>query len=356
MAQITVQDALGVNQTAARVVNTGAADAVDSLPVTMSNDVSLLGPAALSTLNDDLLTGVNNGWYDCGSFQSGSIQVIASAGISAGAVFFEQTNETSLAPAGVPLRAYEASSVSLNPNVAAVTIAASTARVFTVPINSRYIRVRISTAFVGGTVRAAATFSQRPSSFPVVNVQQATAANLNATAVGNAAVGATAGVNPVQTAGVANTAQPTARTAGQIVAPLYSKVGHSITMANQIRDLRDLNPMVTLTTTAETTIVTAVAATFNDLEDLIVCNTATFTGTPTAARLDIRDVTAGTVRFSVPIPLTPSNPIPPLNFPAPMKQTTVNTAWTAQLVFVGGTSPAIGSGDIRVTAQTVRNI
>lgn len=356
MAQITVQDALGANQTAARVVNTGSAAPTDSLPVVMADDVSVVGPAALSALNADLLTGGVNGWYDCSSYQSGSIQIIAGAGISAGAVFFEQTNDTTLAPAGAALRAYEASSVSTNPNVAAITIAASTARIFTVPINARYVRARISTAFVGGTVQAAATFSQRAASFPVINVQQAVAANLLATVNGNAAVGAAAGVNPLQIGGVAATAIQTARTAGQIVLPAFDKIGRQITQVNQIRDLRDLNAMVALTNTTETTVAAALAATFNDLEGLIVCNTATFTGTPTAARLDFRDVTAGTVRFSVPLPLTPSNPIPPVTFPAPMKQNTVNTAWTAQLVFVGGTTPAIGSGDIRVTAQTVRNI
>lgn len=168
----------------ARTPPLGAAAPTAATPVVMSNDVTVTGPTAQSAINVDLLTGTVNGWYDAGSFQSGSIQIIASAGISAGAITFEQTNDTTSAPAGVALRAYEASLINSNPNVAAIPIAASTARIFTVPVNSRFIRVRISTAFVGGTVQAVGTFSQRAASFPVVNVQQATAANLNATVSG----------------------------------------------------------------------------------------------------------------------------------------------------------------------------
>jgi hypothetical protein len=358
MPTITVKDGLGSNQIAALVPTTGNAAPANSLPVVQSDDVTVTGPAAQSVLNADLLTGVTNGWYDCGAFQSGSVQIIASAGISAGAVIFEQTNDTTLAPAGVPQRAYEASVIAVNPNIAAITIAASTNRIFNVPINARYIRVRISTAFVGGTVQAVGVFSQRSTNFGVVNVQQSTAANLlmTATAAGTAAAGATASGNPVYTAGVAATAQPTARTAGQMVSGFFSKVGHTVSILNQIRELRDTQAMVTLTNTTETTIAPAVAATFNDLEGLNVCTTATFSGSPTAVRVDFRETTGGAVRFSQTIPLTPGSDIAPICFPAPIKQAVVNTNWTAQVAFVGGTSPAITAGDIRITAQTVRSI
>jgi hypothetical protein len=141
-------------------------------------DVTVTGPAAQSALNNDLLTGNANGWLDASAYQSGSIQIIGGAGITAGQVIFEQTNDTTLAPAGVPLRAVEISSVALNPNVAAIAIAASTARLFKIVISARFIRVRISTAFTGGTVQAVAVLSQRPTSFSTINVQQAAAANL----------------------------------------------------------------------------------------------------------------------------------------------------------------------------------
>lgn len=163
-----------------------------AVPVIQTTDTSVVGPVAQSAINTDLLTGTVSGWFDAGAYQSGSIQIVGSAGISAGAVIFEQTNDTTLSPAGVPLRAYETSSITANPNVAAVSIAASAVRLFTVPVNARYVRVRVSTAFVGGTVQAFGTFSQRSATFPTVNVQQATAGSLNVTAslaAGAAAVG-----------------------------------------------------------------------------------------------------------------------------------------------------------------------
>lgn len=204
----------------------GPQSAAASLSVVQSDDTTVTGPAAQSAINVDLLTGTVNGWYDARGFQSGSIQIVAGAGISAGAVIFEQTNDTSLAPAGGPLRAYEATSINANPNVAAITIAASTARIFTVPVNSRFIRARISTAFVGGTVQASATLSQRAASFPTVNVQQATAGNLNVTVggtlpaiVGQGASGAALAGNPVRMAGSdgTNTRNLVTDTAGNLL-------------------------------------------------------------------------------------------------------------------------------------------
>ena len=153
-----------------------------AVPVIQSTDTSVVGPSAQAAINTNLLTGTVNDWFDAGAYQSGSIQIVGSAGITAGAVIFEQTNDTALSPSGVPLRAYETSSITANPNVAAITIAANAVRLFTVPVNARYVRVRISTAFTGGTVQAFGTFSQRSTTSPTVNVQQATASSMNVTA------------------------------------------------------------------------------------------------------------------------------------------------------------------------------
>ena len=180
-----------------------------AVPVTQTTDTSVVGPVAQSAINTNLLTGTVNGWFDAGAYQSGSIQIVGSAGISAGAVIFEQTNDTTLSPAGVPLRAYETSSITANPNVAPVSIAANAVRLFTVPVNARYVRVRVSTAFVGGTVQAFGTFSQRSATFPTVNVQQATAGSLNVTAslaAGVAAVGSVGRQIPLLVVDVASAA------------------------------------------------------------------------------------------------------------------------------------------------------
>jgi hypothetical protein len=160
----------------------GSQSASGSMSVVMSSDLTVTGPAAQSTLNIDLLTGNANGWFDTTIYQDAAIQIIASTGITAGAIIFEQTNDTTAAPNGVPLRASESATLNFNPNIAAITIAASTNRIFRVESTARFIRVRISTAFTGGTVQAIAVFSQRDTSPTVVSVQQATAANLLCTA------------------------------------------------------------------------------------------------------------------------------------------------------------------------------
>lgn len=176
--------------------------------VTQSDGVSLLGPTSLSALNVDLLTGLSgaSGWFDASAYQSGTIQIIASAGISAGAVFFEQTNDVALAAAGVPLRAVESALINGAPNIAAITIAANSVRVFKVQIDARYIRVRISTAFVGGTVRASAIFNQTSTAFSVVSVTQPTASNFLASIAGINAEDSGAPTNPVVIGGMVRTA------------------------------------------------------------------------------------------------------------------------------------------------------
>lgn len=165
------------------------------IDMALPNGVQINGPLAQSVINTDLLTGNINGWYDAASFQSGAIQIIASAGISAGQIFFEQTNDNT-SSVGLPLLHTEAIAINSNPNNAAFAIAASANRLFKFAINARYIRVRISTAFVGGIVRAIGFFSDFPFAANVINVQQGVNANLQVNAginPGTTRIGAIAG-------------------------------------------------------------------------------------------------------------------------------------------------------------------
>lgn len=155
---------------------------------------------------------------------------------------------------------------------------------------------------------------------------------------GNAAVGTTAGANPMQIGVVAATAIQTARTAGQIVTSAHDKIGRNVGAYEQIRELTTMAPMVTLTSTTETTIVAAVASIFNDLRAVIITNTSAL---PT--RVDFRTVAAGTVVFSWMAEAGKSNIVP---LPIVAKQATVNTAWTAQL----GTAVT----DVRITALAIQ--
>lgn len=173
---IQVRDAVGT----AKNMRTSDVSGVHVPHHRIADGTNVTGAAA-SAANTDLLTGTVNGWYDAGIFFSGSIQIIGSAGITAGSVIFEQTNDSS-STTGIALPAFEASVLNSNPIVAATTISANTRRMWLIPITAKYIRVRIVTAFTGGTVQALANFSQQPFANPVLNVQQASAANLNVTA------------------------------------------------------------------------------------------------------------------------------------------------------------------------------
>lgn len=156
-------------------------DSYGNIPITLPNDVAVGAAASVAAINTDLLTGIVSGWYDAAAFHSCAIQIVAGAGISAGAIFFEQTNDTTAAAAGNVWAVEEDTSLTPTPNIAAITIAASTTRMFRAPVVARYVRVRVSTGFVGGNVQAIGVFSELPYSRMVQTVAQATAANLNAT-------------------------------------------------------------------------------------------------------------------------------------------------------------------------------
>jgi hypothetical protein len=75
----------------------GTAAPSASQPVNLSNDLIVGAAASIAALNVDLLTGTGSGWYDAANFHSVTIQVVGSAGITAGAITFEQTNDTTAA-------------------------------------------------------------------------------------------------------------------------------------------------------------------------------------------------------------------------------------------------------------------
>lgn len=75
--------------------------------------------------------------------------------------------------------------------------------------------------------------------------------------------------------------------------PIVDKYGKQIT-AYTIRDLVIQRDPVTISSVTETTISAAIASTFQDLLQLVITNTSA-----TAVRVDIRDATAGTVKFPI---------------------------------------------------------
>jgi hypothetical protein len=163
-----------------RIPAQGGAASSGSLPVVLSRK-DIVGAFTAQATGNNLLTS-DGTWLDAQGYNSFSVQIIGSAGISAGAVIFEQTNDTTLAANGIALAVDEQGVINANPQTSAITIAASTVRAFKGALLMRYIRVRISTSFVGGTVQAVGTFSTLPYAAVTINAQQATAASLATTA------------------------------------------------------------------------------------------------------------------------------------------------------------------------------
>ena len=177
-----------------KIPSQGQAAPTASTPVTLSIDVPVATGSYQTVLNTDLLTNTVSGWYDAGNFHSVAIQIIGNTTITAGAIIFEQTNDTTLAPSGVVLAVEEPITVNSTINVAAITIASATVRMFYAQLTARYVRVRISTAFTGATtgVQATAIFSQMPYNRMTQLVYQPTSANLNvvnSNAAGTNAIG-----------------------------------------------------------------------------------------------------------------------------------------------------------------------
>lgn len=147
--------------------------------------------------------------------------------------------------------------------------------------------------------------------------------------------------NPVGIGAQARTTNPTAVTDGQRVTLKADKLGRLVVVPGQVRDLVVQNS-ITLTTTTETTLIAAGAAgVFHDLTAIIVSNTS-----GTAVRVDFRDTTGGTVRFSLMVAANGGGGIAIPN--TPLTQTTAALNWTAQL------SAAVT--DVRIFAQAIKNL
>lgn len=231
-----------------------AAYLLPSQPVTVTTAAYT---SVTGTLNKEMLTGNASGWYDTlNQYGSFTADIYTTTTVTGGVITFEQTNDTTNDAAGITLNLQD-STVLTQTNVTSLTLAASTVKHYQASVSARYIRLRISTAFAGtGTVGATVNF--RSFSFvPMVQpVSQATAASMNATVTatnlssniaqvggtntvnagvagvisvgGNIAAGTAPTANPMRTAGLAFTAQPTARGTGTLVDWAMSTIGAGI--------------------------------------------------------------------------------------------------------------------------------
>ena len=146
--------------------------------------------------------------------------------------------------------------------------------------------------------------------------------------------------NPLKVGAQARTTNPTAVADADRVNLTADDLGRLLTR-RAARDL-ETHATKTLTSTAETSLLAAGGAgVFHDVTKLILTNTSS-----TAVRVDIRDVTAGTVLFGV--FLAADGGGASLSFDVPLTQATADSAWTAQL------SAAVT--DVRVFIQAVKEV
>jgi hypothetical protein len=141
------------------------------MPVAAEQDLMLIGAASQSALNNNILLPIAGvtGYDMMGdnvTYRSFSTQIVASGGISAGAVQFLGSNTDlagTVAAQRHALQIYNMASPESPAVTAAQTIAASTVYTFVGSCPYRYLYCRITTAFTGGTVQATTKLSQLPS-------------------------------------------------------------------------------------------------------------------------------------------------------------------------------------------------
>jgi hypothetical protein len=149
----------------------------------ISPDLYVIGQSAQTALvNNILTTTAGSAATDALGYHSAAVQLICPAGTyTTGQVTFEGSNDN-VNFQTIPV--YSQSILTGTPIVAAITLATTTSLVYTFPIQTRYIRCRISTAISGASaqVQAFTKLSVAAWSPGVVQVAQGTAANLQSTA------------------------------------------------------------------------------------------------------------------------------------------------------------------------------
>jgi hypothetical protein len=155
----------GALTTEATIANLGLQDNANSIPIVLSSeqaqDSFITGAASQSALGNNILlasagTASLDTFYGGVTHRSFYCQIKASAGISSGQIIFEGSNDN---VAFHTLTWVDDATLTGTLINAAIAISANTNRFFSGRTGYRYVRCRISTAFVGGTVQAITRFS-----------------------------------------------------------------------------------------------------------------------------------------------------------------------------------------------------
>lgn len=232
--------------------NLGNGAASGALTTVSANATTLTTTAFTSvtgTVNTDMLTGTTSGWYDAAAFNQLSVDIYTTTTVTGGVLTFEQTNDTTNDPNGITINLQDATSLSQT-NVTTLTLAANTIKHYIAPINARYIRFRISTAFAGtGAVGATLVLKQGPYTPIVTGVSQSASGSLNATVstvgsitsanLGTPAVNSDVGSAAITTTTTSATITPASGTSFQINIPVTVVTGTNPTLDIEIQESRD---------------------------------------------------------------------------------------------------------------------
>lgn len=248
----------------------------------------------------------NTAWFDMLNFAWWSVEILTNT--TPATLTFQTSgdaSETNVSSAS----AFNANATNSTGIVTTTTSASAT---YHGPRTGRYFRISSNNG--AGTTTLVLTFFTNPSAMntyggTTVGSKDATAASVPASAFYQGLI--------------AKTALPTATSDGQLTGEMGDKFGRQVVLPGTVRDLIGTQTTTISASTSETTIVTAAASVFNDLLMLICSNTSA-----TAARIDFRDTTAGTVLFSIYVPAGDVRGFSLGGVVIP--QTSVNTNWTAQ--------------------------
>jgi hypothetical protein len=141
---------------------------------TLIEDIFVTGQSAQTvTVNNILTTTSGAASTELTGYRTASVQVVSTG--TAGTFIFEGSNNDTNFQA-IPV--FSQLILTGTPITGAIT-ATATNLIYVFPVNVRYIRLRIATTITGGSIQAHSKFSQTNFTPAILQIAQATAANLN---------------------------------------------------------------------------------------------------------------------------------------------------------------------------------
>jgi hypothetical protein len=303
-------------------------------------DLYIVGQSAqTAVVNNILSTSAGAAATDATGYRSAMIQVVSTA--TGGTFIFEGSNDNVNFQ---PIPVYNQNILTGTPITAAITPTASQFG-YILPVNFRYIRLRIATTITGGSIQAFSKFMQTPFAPAVNQIAQATSGNLNANigagtlttvgtvttlANGQTAHSSASTGSPVRVGGRVNTTLDTSLVQGDASDLFQTSAGQVIQkpFGSAENDWQYAAAAAGILNT--TTAVTIKAAGAASIRNYITGVTIMAEALGAATELVIRDGAAGTVIFRTKIPATglvTTN----IKFPTPLKGTAATLLEVATL-------------------------